>query len=113
MSLDFFMGHTITIEAPTTTQDASGGSLRTWAPIQDGRRIPASVQPLPPQERYKLGQRQVYATDRIYTSFDPQVKRDYRILDVDTGQIFVVVSTANVAGWYGLWNTLVWEQVDA
>lgn len=61
----------LTIERKSTTTDAFGGEVETWAPIAGLEDIPASVEEIPDGEVWRAAEVQATVTTRFVIRWSP------------------------------------------
>lgn len=108
MSLDALFNAYVTLERSQVTIDASGGAVKGWLVVQEN--IPCSIQPTTAREKILFAQRQILYTNKIYFSSDIGAKKDDRVKNPATGQVYVLVGYANQAGRDVVWCLEAREQ---
>lgn len=107
MSLNSMLRSTVTLQRKTTTKDASGGPVDTFANVAGAIAVPCDVQPASANTRQRFARMQQEVDFSIYLSQDIGATSTDRLVD-DAGNLYLVVEGGYTAGGRGylLWPTM-------
>lgn len=88
--------HLVKVERQTTTIDSSGGPVLTWSTLYES--VPVTIQPLAAREKVLWAQRQIVYSNKLYTDQNLQLRKEDRVTDLESGQVYVVTAWANMGG---------------
>lgn len=91
MSLGSILTGTCTIQRPSNTQDAIGGTVESWNVVT--ANIQCLVRQLGAQERAGVGRELLVSTHRLYCEYDVDIRATDRV--IYAGKTFDVQSVYN------------------